>query len=420
MGMTERIKYFTKSPRNLLWAMTVRGYFRWVPDEVFLKYQYKHRTGLVLNLEQPATFNEKLQWLKLHDRKPEYSKMVDKYEVKKYVAERIGEQYIIPTLGVWDKFEDICFEELPEQFVLKCTHDSGSTLICYDKANFDKATAREFINKRLKMNYFDRAREWPYKNVQPRIIAEKFMSEDDVVSIVQQYRSLEKLMRNDAENTSELLSEDVTCTVAPYESNKSFSRLINTLSDSKIQSNSKLYRINDCWFGDVSLRPGTNMDSVQQLLEIFGIGKVMHLPKKKGWLISEVSGLLIWIHEKEPIVDYKILCFNGKVGCAQIHNGRNTSSGHTQDYYDKEWNRLPVTQGCPMAEEVSERPAQMDEIFALSEKLAEGICFLRVDWYIINGRVYFGELTFFDGSGVELFEPDDWNYRFGEMIAIHL
>lgn len=133
--------------------------------------------GQRLNLENPKTFNEKLQWLKLYDRNPEYIRMVDKCAVKEYVAGKIGEEYIIPTLGVWDRFDEIDFESLPDQFVLKCTHDSGSTVICKSKAEFDYKAARKKMNKLLKRNYFWTGREWPYKNVKPRILAEAYIED---------------------------------------------------------------------------------------------------------------------------------------------------------------------------------------------------------------------------------------------------
>ncbi|SHM48007.1 ATP-grasp fold amidoligase family protein [Ruminococcus flavefaciens] len=150
-----------------------------MPDSLFLRLFYKHHMGKKLNLKDPKTFNEKLQWLKLHDRRPEYTTMVDKYAVKKYVADKIGEQYIIPTLGVWEKFDDIDFDKLPDRFVLKCTHDSGGLAICKDKSNFDMQAARAKIEKSLKTNYYHSLREWPYKNVPPRIIAEKYMTDDE-------------------------------------------------------------------------------------------------------------------------------------------------------------------------------------------------------------------------------------------------
>ena len=135
--------------------------------------------GKPLNLKNPQTFNEKIQWLKIHDRKPVYTTMVDKYATKEYVANIIGEEYIIPTLGVWNSFDEIDFDSLPEQFVLKCNHDSGSTIVCKDKSKLDKVAAKAKLEKCLKRNYFYSAREWSYKNVKPRILIEKYLQNED-------------------------------------------------------------------------------------------------------------------------------------------------------------------------------------------------------------------------------------------------
>lgn len=157
--------------------LTKLGFYNQLSDEAYLKRKFALRMGKKLDLENPQTFNEKLQWLKLHDRKPIYTAMVDKYAAKKYVADIIGEEYIIPTFDVWERFDDINFDALPEQFVLKCTHDCGSVIIVRDKNKFDKATARKKLSRCLKQNYFWLSREWPYKNVKPRIIAEKYMQD---------------------------------------------------------------------------------------------------------------------------------------------------------------------------------------------------------------------------------------------------
>ena len=131
-----------------------------------------------LNLKNPQTYNEKLQWLKLYDRHEEYTQMVDKYEAKKYVASIIGDEYIIPTLGVYDSFDEIDFHELPNQFVLKCTHNSGGIIICKDKQTLDIKKSRKLMNKWMKKNPFWSNREYPYKNVKPRIIAEQYMEDE--------------------------------------------------------------------------------------------------------------------------------------------------------------------------------------------------------------------------------------------------
>ena len=164
---------------KLFSVLAMRGIFNKMSDEKYLSYLYRSKLGKPLNLSNPVTFNEKLQWLKIHDRKPEYTTMVDKYAVKKYVADRIGKQYIIPTLGVWNSFDEIDFEKLPNQFVLKCTHDSGGLVICRNKSKFDKNRAKKKISKCLKKNFYYMGREWPYKNVRPRIIAEEYMEDNN-------------------------------------------------------------------------------------------------------------------------------------------------------------------------------------------------------------------------------------------------
>lgn len=167
-----------KNPRCVLRRMIAMGFFKSLPDKPYLELIYYAHFGKKLDLKNPKTFNEKLQWLKLYDRNPEYTRMVDKYEAKQYVAEKIGEEYIIPTLGVWDDPDQIDFDALPEQFVLKCTHDSGGLVICRDKSKLNIEEAKEKLKKRLKFRYFYWGREWPYKNIKPRIIAEKYMEDE--------------------------------------------------------------------------------------------------------------------------------------------------------------------------------------------------------------------------------------------------
>ena len=163
------------------WWRYVRAtpFLRFIPDKYYLKKWYKFKTGKELNLKNPQSFNEKLQWLKLYDRNPNYSKMVDKYEVRQYIKKKIGEEHLIPLVGgPWKNFEDIDFTKLPDQFVLKCTHDSGSVEICKNKKEFDIEKVRKKFNYTLKRNYYYYGREWPYKNVKPRIIAEKYLLDD--------------------------------------------------------------------------------------------------------------------------------------------------------------------------------------------------------------------------------------------------
>jgi len=148
------------------------------PDKLYLTLLYRLEMGHWIDWKNPKTFTEKIQWLKIYNRKPEYTTMVDKYAVKQYVADRIGDEYIIPTLGVWDKTDDIDWDSLPEQFVLKTTHGGGSggVVICQDKSKLDKSAAVTKLNESMRSDIYSNLREWPYKNVPKRIIAEKFMA----------------------------------------------------------------------------------------------------------------------------------------------------------------------------------------------------------------------------------------------------
>lgn len=176
MNSMNGLKYIIKEPSFILYYVDKFLKIR-ISDELYLKIMYKRVFNKELNLENPSTFNEKLQWLKLYNRDPKYTEMVDKYEAKKYISGLIGEEYIIPTLGIYDKFDEIDFDKLPDQFVMKCTHDSGSTIVCKDKSKFNKAEAKKKMKKALKNNFFYNGREWPYKNVKPRILIEKYMED---------------------------------------------------------------------------------------------------------------------------------------------------------------------------------------------------------------------------------------------------
>lgn len=288
--------HFLLHPRKLLFSIGMYGWIRFMRDETYLRLMYWCKFGKRLDLQKPQTFNAKLQWLKLNYRDPSFIQMVDKYEAKKYVASLIGEKYIIPTLGEWESFEDIDFSKLPERFVLKCTHDSGGVVICNDKHNFDYIAAKKRIQKCLKRNYYWVGREWPYKNVQPRIIAEKHMVDD---------------------------------------------------------SNTELR-------------------------------------------------------------DYKVLCFNGKAKLIEYHQNRYTKD-HTQDMYDTNWKLTDIYQG-PHSNNPVPKPACFDEMLQLSERLAEKVEHLRVDWYIVNGNLYFGELTLYDGAGFDAFDKKQDDLLLGSWI----
>lgn len=275
-----------------------------LPDALFLRIQFYRTMGKWLNLKNPKTFNEKLQWLKIHDRRPEYKQMVDKYEVRNFISDKIGSKYLIPLLGVWDNPSQIDFEMLPEKFVLKCTHNSGVGLyVCTDKSQIEVDKVKLELLKGLSEDYYLAGREWAYKNAQRRIIAEKYM-EDEIV--------------------------------------------------------------------------------------------------------------------QGSLTDYKVLCFNGEPELIQVHTGRRIE--HKQTFFDLDWNKLGISQtknyGAPIADYPIERPHCLEEMLEKTKVLCDGIPHVRIDWYIVNGRLYFGEITFFDGGGWEPFDDEDDDLLLGSMIDL--
>ena len=277
----------------------IRYGLRFLPDSVYIQLNYFAHFHKFANLKNPTTYNEKLNWLKLHDHNPLYIKLVDKYEVKKFIANQIGDEYVIPTLGVWTKFDDIDFDLLPNQFVLKCTHDSEGLVIVKDKSKLDKQYAKEKIENALKQNFFYIGREWPYKNVKPRIIAEKYM-EDHI---------------------------------------------------------------------DGELR------------------------------------------------DYKFFCFNGEPKMMFVASGR-ASGATTFDYYDLDYNHLDIKRKCPNASSPRRKPKTFDDMIRVSKILSKDFPHVRVDFYEVDGKLYFGELTFYTSSGFVPFKPAKWDSILGKWLNL--
>lgn len=273
-----------------------------LPDKLYLKLRFKKVFGRKLNLTSPKTFNEKLQWLKLYNRRPEFSIMVDKYAVKEYVANIIGQEYIIPTLGVWNSPDEIDFLELPNRFVLKCTHNSGLGMyICKDKSQMDESTVKEELKKGIQENYYITGREWPYKNVPRRIIAEQYLDDDG------------------------------------------------------------------------------------------------HVP-----------------------VDYKVYCFNGVPYKVMLCIDRD-KPGATKFYsFDKEWNLLRHNKLGKNAPEgfTLPKPINFKKMFEFAAILSKDIPFLRVDFYDVNGQLYFGELTFYPDSGFDNAILPEIDQLYGEKIQL--
>ena len=299
------LEFVKHDKRGFLYAvyekLNKKGLLNWVSDKAYLKAVYWLRFGEKLNLSTPVKYNEKLQWLKLYDHRPEYITMVDKLEMKKYVSEKIGENYVIPTLGTWVKPEDIVWDSLPNQFVLKWNHDSGSIVICKNKDTFDRAAAIEKLRYGAKVNGFWYGREWPYKGVKPLLLAE------------------------------------------PY------------LEDSKT-------------------------------------------------------------HE---LRDYKVFAFNGVVKMMLIASDRQKKGESVKfDYFDINGNQLNIVNDHPQAPKIPELPQSFKKMIELTEKLSQGFPHLRVDFYEVEGRIYIGEFTFYHGSGLMSWKPDEWNYKLGNLIDL--
>ena len=422
-----------------------KGFFNWMSDEQYLKILYKIRIGKPLDLDDPQTFNEKLQWLKLHDRRPEYTTMVDKYAVKKYVADKIGEQYIIPTLGVWDKFDDIDFDKLPDQFVLKCTHDSGGSVICRNKSEFDFKAARKKINRCLKHNYYWGCREWPYKNVKPRIIAEKYMTDESGIELkdykIFNFDGESKLIQVDYDRFKEhkrnLYTTDwkyvESAIQYPTDPNHQIDRpkqlekmldLARKLSEGIPHVRTDFYCIdNKIYFGELTFYHGSGFEKFTP--ESLGeeMGKWIKLPTG-GYILVNNFALFV-LRKEESVVnaelkDYKFMCFNGHVKCIFTVTERFSGDGLKVTFFDTDWNQLPFERHYPRSKKMIPKPYNFEKMIILAEKLSENIPFVRVDFYESGGQIYFGEMTFYPGSGFEEFSPEEWDHSLGKWIDLSL
>lgn len=306
--MKKKILRLLKNPSKILLHSWIACSKYIKSDVFFLKVYYFLALGKKMDFDNPKTYSQKIQYLKLYNNSPVCTQMVDKYGVRELIKEKVGDEYLIPLYGVWSKFDDIDFKSLPNQFVLKTTHDSGSYIICKDKSKLDLKSAKRRLNSSLRRNYFWRGREYPYKNVEPRIIAEKLMTN---------------------ENGSD-------------------------------------------------------------------------------------------------IVDYKFYCFNGVPKIMFFASDRQNKTEETKfDYYDMDLNHLPIkSKGRENAKiNLRENKAFVEsfqQMKELSKKLSDGFPHLRVDLYYIRGDIYFGELTFHDGGGIDQLSPESCDVEWGDMIKLPL
>lgn len=269
-----------------------------IPDKLYLQILYFLFTGELLNYNNVVSYTQKLQWLKIYDRKAYYHTLVDKYEVRKFVKDAIGSDYLIPLISIHNNENEIDWGCLPDQFVIKATHTSGNVLICKDKQKINFGKAKRVIKKWLRRDYYTYFREWPYKGLKPRVIIEELLLENG------------------------------------------------------------------------------------------------NVPR-----------------------DYKIMCFNGKPEIIQVHNGR--FDNHTIEYYDVKWNKLNVyTSGYAISETISDKPNQLDKLLSVAEQLSKDLAQCRIDLYLVDNKIYFSEITFFDGAGFDKFYPESFNNYLGDLIDL--
>lgn len=294
-----KVSTILKNPK----AIPIKALYKASPilsDRYYLKLLFLLKTGYPLNLDNPKTYNEKLQWLKINYRKPIMTQIVDKYNSKNYARGIIGDDHIIETYGVWDSFDEIDFDSLPKQFVLKTTHDQGGVVIVRDKESFNYQSAQSKLNYHLNTKHYYLTREWPYKNVKPRIIAEKL--------------------------------------------------LVTT--------------------------------------------------------------------EKDDLRDYKFYCFDGEPKVMYISHGHQSSTSYL-DFYDMNFQKLDINRPFHNQSDIDFKiPANWDLMIDLASQLSRGFPHLRVDFYNIDGKVYLGEMTFFQGGGMMPFYPFKWDLELGSWINL--
>lgn len=274
------------------------GIQRFIPSKLYVQIEYKSFMGKPLNLKEPKTYNEKIQWLKLYDQKPEYTRFVDKYEVRSFVAETIGEQYLIPLLGIYDSFDEIDFTSLPKEFVIKPTHSSGDIYRCKDKSAINAMELRKLVEAWMKHNYYFDHREWPYKNIKPRIVCEKYLVDES----------------------------------------------------------------------------GTDLS------------------------------------------DYKFFCFHGEPQFINVISGREKDI--CLDSFDASFRHIPVVHAHKNNPKKIKKPVGYEKMVELARILSKNFLHVRVDFYNVKGKIYFGELTFYPSAGLRGFEPESYDEAFGNLMVL--
>ena len=427
----------------------VRNFLWFLPDKPYLSLRYRCLMGHWIDWKKPKTFTEKLQWLKVYDYKPEYTRMVDKLAAKDYVAERIGEEYIIPTLGVWNRVEDIDWDSLPDQFVLKTTHGGGGcgVVVCSDKTHFDKAKAIEKLQTSMHSNAGKTYRERPYLNVPRKIIAEKFMAErrakvntknsdlpdykffcfngePHYCQVIRDRNTKETIDFYDMEwnhmpfvGLNPVAKNGVEPVAKPVHLEQ-MKVICRRLSKDIKFSRIDLYVIDDKeYFGEITFYPAAGFGEFTPADWNERLGELINLDGHMGG-IHILNNDIIKEESFEELKDYKFFCFNGKVKCFKIDFGRFVE--HHANYYSPEGKLLPFGEKgfLPAPNHKEVMPDNLTDMIKVAEELSKGFKFLRVDLYNVKGRIYFGELTFYPAAGMGTFVPEEWDEQLGTLLKL--
>lgn len=292
----QNLSVYFKNPARALNGLMLTTCRLW-PDKLYISTFYRLHFHRKLNWKNPTAFSEKMNWCKFNDRRDLYTTLADKYAVKQYVAEKIGSKYVVENYGLFDKWDDIDFDALPDQFVIKGTHDSGGAFVCRSKATFDFEASRRQVEKNLATNYYYQMREWPYKNIRPRILVDRYL--DD--------------------------------------------------------------------------------------------------------------------HTGNELRDYKFWCFSGNPTYMYCTiKGKNIF----ENFYDMDFNPVMIDHGFPRHQPEFERPANFEMMKQLAATLSKGIPFVRVDFFDVDGKVYFGEFTFYDWGGLRPFGSYEMDLKLGALLQL--
>lgn len=298
MNLLEKLGYYFLHPNNIRIAWLIKHSKNYSDEEYLIKL-FKVKCGYKPNLENPQTFNEKLNWLKLHHHNPLLTILADKYAVKEYVKEKIGVEYVVPNYGVWGSFDEIDFDNLPSKFVLKATHDSGGATIVRDKKTLDVGEVRKKMEKQLSTGFYWASREWPYKDIPRRIIADELLND----------------------------------------------------------------------------------------------------------------------HTGNELRDYKFWCFNGMPKYMYLTiKGKNIY----ENFYDMDFRPANINHGFPRHQPEFEKPYGFETMKELAAKLSQGLPFVRIDFFLVDKIIYFGEFTFFDWGGTRPFESYEMDLELGKLIDLSI